>query len=202
MANKQVIGLVNTSYYVRGQYTLIDTLPLVRRQVKLYPPEADGETHVEDVVREDFSTLLARANEARPAAGASTAQGTNGTGGTPATATSTTPSAPMPIPVPTSAPASATPTGSSLSRTISANFLPKLRSKDKGKDKNMTKDGVPFLQQGQSFEFDLTMPHSHYRDGSSELPPSCQIYQVGMQAGVEYVMRIKMARKGWRMNET
>jgi hypothetical protein len=68
--------------------------------------------------------------------------------------------------------------------------------------KTMTKDGVLYLTPGQAFDFNLVMPNQHYRDNTVELPPSCQIYQVGMQAGVEYVLRIRMGRKGWRMNET
>lgn len=180
---------MNTSYYVRGQYTLIDTLPLVRRQVKLYPEEQPAE----DVVRDDFTTLSS-ATAAATAAGTTTAppavpnSTTTTTSSGAAGASETAP--------PTATPAPATPS------TPTSPTSPLARISAFQKQKKVGKDGVPYLVQGQSFPFSLTMPHSHYRDGSSELPPSCQIYQVGMQAGVEYVMRVKMGRKGWRMNET
>ena len=58
-----------------------------------------------------------------------------------------------------------------------------------------------FMSPGQSFSFSLQIPSHHYRDEDTELPPSCQVFQVGLQAGVEYVLRIKLARKGWRLNE-
>jgi hypothetical protein len=64
------------------------------------------------------------------------------------------------------------------------------------------KDGIPFIPPGQTFEFALKMPSHHYRDSNVDLPPTCSIFQVGMQASVEYVLRIKLSRKGWRLNET
>jgi hypothetical protein len=66
----------------------------------------------------------------------------------------------------------------------------------------MSKDGQVYLTPGMVFPFSITMPNKHWRDEAIEIPPTCQIFQVGMQAGVEYVLRIKLARKGWRMNET
>ena len=163
---------MNTSYYVRGQYTLIDTLPLVRRQIQLYPPTAENAETNTTGIRDEFDLLTGQAP------GGSTAD------------------------PPRTAPA---PTGNPLARSISSGILPKLTAsgrKQSRASKMMTKEGVPYLEMGQTFEFGLTMPHSHYRDGQAELPPSCQVYQVGMQAGVEYVLRIKMGRKGWRLNES
>lgn len=117
----------------------------------------------------------------------------------------TSPQAPsatlQPVQSLSSPPASSNP----LARTISSSILPKFTShgrKQSRASKTMTKEGVPYLEAGQTFDFGLTMPHTHYRDGQAELPPSCQVYQVGMQAGVEYVLRVKMGRKGWRLNES
>jgi hypothetical protein len=61
---------------------------------------------------------------------------------------------------------------------------------------------VTFIPPGQTFEFALKMPSVHFRDSQVELPPTSSIFQVGMQASVEYVLRIKLTRKGWRLNET
>lgn len=59
-----------------------------------------------------------------------------------------------------------------------------------------------FMIPGQTLSFSLKIPAHHYRDEDFELPPSCQVFQVGLQAGVEYVLRVKLSRKGWRLNET
>lgn len=61
---------------------------------------------------------------------------------------------------------------------------------------------VNWVPQNRTFDFDLNMPYRHFRDENVELPPSCQIIQVGMQAGIEYYLRVKLTRKGWRLNET
>jgi hypothetical protein len=61
---------------------------------------------------------------------------------------------------------------------------------------------VQFIAPGATFEFALKMPSHHYRDSHVDLPPTSSIFQVGMQASVEYVLRIKLSRKGWRLNET
>lgn len=58
-----------------------------------------------------------------------------------------------------------------------------------------------FLAPEQTFTFSIEMPTHHYRETNVDLPPSAQIFQVGLQAGVEYVLRVKMSRKGWRMSE-
>nr|XP_019013837.1 uncharacterized protein I206_01911 [Kwoniella pini CBS 10737]OCF52618.1 hypothetical protein I206_01911 [Kwoniella pini CBS 10737] len=105
-----IIGMVNVSYYVRGQYTVLDTLPLARNRLQLFPPLADTST--------------------------------------------------------------------------------------------FTKDGQPMIPQNTSFRFSLQMPNAHYKDSNSELPPSCDLQQVGMQANVEYILRVKLSRKGLRFNET
>lgn len=65
-----------------------------------------------------------------------------------------------------------------------------------------SKDGQAYMTAGMVFPFAIIMPHKHWRDESVELPPSCQTFQVGMQAGVEYLLRIKLYRKSWRNNET
>ena len=142
----QVIGLCNTSYYIRGQYTLIDTMPLVRRLVILYPPSEPSDP--------------ASATTSTPAEGvgeSSTAPGTMSTVQNPAQ------------------PSSALTNG---------------------------KDPQAFLPPGQTFSFSIPMPTHHYRDENIELPPSCQVFQIGIQAGIEYVLRVKLSRKGWRLNET
>ncbi|WVQ78493.1 hypothetical protein IAT38_000579 [Cryptococcus sp. DSM 104549] len=106
-----ILGLVNTSYYIRGQYTLLDTLPLVRSATTLFPPaELDPD-------------------------------------------------------------------------------CPRM------------KDGSPVISPNSTFTFTLPMPSSHYKDEDVELPPSCEILQIGLQASVEYVLRVKLSRKGWRMSE-
>ncbi|KAK8869558.1 hypothetical protein IAR55_000125 [Kwoniella newhampshirensis] len=110
-----ILGMVHTSYYVRGQYTLLDTLPLTRTVKTLFPPGPD------DPPLDPYS----------------------------------------------------------------------LR----------TKDGAPLIQPGQTFPFSLKMPTTHYRDDNVQLPPSCEVLQVAIQASVEYVLRVKLTRKGWRMNE-
>jgi len=63
------------------------------------------------------------------------------------------------------------------------------------------KEPQVFLTPGQGFDFSLTIPAHHYRDENIDLPPTCQVFQVGIQAGVEYILRVKLSRKGWRLNE-
>ncbi|KAK4689759.1 hypothetical protein P7C73_g334, partial [Tremellales sp. Uapishka_1] len=104
-----IVGMVNTSYYVRGQYNLLDSVPLVQHKLVLFPPSADA---------------------------------------------STAPTAPS------------------------------------------------LLTPGESFTFSVVMPETHWRDTDVDLPPSAMILQVGMQIGIEYMLDIKLIRKGWRLNET
>ena len=59
-----------------------------------------------------------------------------------------------------------------------------------------------FVPQGSAYSFSIRMPESYFRDENVPLPPSAQIFQVGMQAAVEYILRIKLTRKSWRLNET
>jgi hypothetical protein len=59
-----------------------------------------------------------------------------------------------------------------------------------------------YLNPGMVFSFSVTMPHKHRHDATVDLPPSCQVYQVGMQASVEYLLRVRLTRRGWRINET
>ena len=155
---------MNTSYYVRGQYTLIDTLPLARRQVTLYPQATtvDG-----------FNRDLARVTSASPPTATSALPSTG-----PATATS----APLPAVSEVGGHAYGGPVDGGEPRTVTV-----------GKE--------IFLSPEQSFTFSIEMPTHHYRESNVELPPSAQIFQVGLQAGVEYVLRVKMSRKGWRMSE-
>jgi hypothetical protein len=163
-ADGKIIGLVNTSYYIRGQYTLIDTLPLCRRHQVLYPPSAS--TDPEDATTEDpmvtvsADGIVADSAPAPPTSHATSAPTTSAQAGP-----SSEPSA-IPAPVP-------------------------------GASKDVT-----FIPPGQTFEFALKMPTVHFRDSQVELPPTSSIFQVGMQASVEYVLRIKLTRKGWRLNET
>lgn len=166
-----IIGLVNTSYYIRGQYTLIDTLPLCRRMVVLYPPPAPES---EEPTTEEPTVTISADGIERSETRATTAESNRS-----ATATNGTPSE------------SATPTVMDNEEIITA-----------PESQVVGKDGLPFLAQGQTFEFNLKMPNHHYREGNIELPPTASIFQVGMQAGVEYVLRVKMTRKGWRLNET
>ena len=58
-----------------------------------------------------------------------------------------------------------------------------------------------FVPQFSEFSFSIRMPEHYYRDEQVALPPSAQIFQVGMQAAVEYFLRIKLTRKSWRLNE-
>jgi hypothetical protein len=155
--------LVNTSYYIRGQYTLIDTLPLCRRQQILYPVVSDPEdatTEPQDV------TVSANGVDADPVA---TTNGDN-----PGTIESE----------------NAVPSGSGSSE--SANTAAPANGKEPQQ----------FIAPNTSFEFALKMPSHHYRDSHVDLPPTSSIFQVGMQASVEYVLRVKLTRKGWRLNET
>jgi hypothetical protein len=59
-----------------------------------------------------------------------------------------------------------------------------------------------FLAPDQVFHFSIEMPTTHCRLPNTDLPPSTQIFQVGMQAGIEYILRVKLSRKGWRPAET
>jgi len=145
------MGIVNTSYYIRGQYTLLDTLPLARSLVKLWPPSA-SET-------EDDPTHPSTSNgHTEPDSG--------------------------------STPAQQLVTAEEILRngTITPAAAANVSEKD-------------YIPQGKVFPFSISMPNSHYREGDIELPPSCQIFQVGMQAGIEYVLRVKLIRKKWRLNE-
>ena len=164
--------MVNTSYYIRGQYTLIDTLPLCRRHQVLYPPT----DYTEDATTEEPTvTVGADGIQADPPI-TPAANNVNGAASSSA-------------PGPSSQAGSSTAPGSSAAQSTSS-------AQPNGKD------GVPFLAPGQTFEFALKMPSHHYRDSNVDLPPTSSIFQVGMQASVEYVLRIKMSRKGWRLNET
>lgn len=98
-------------------------------------------------------------------------------------------------------PASSTSNGTSTA-TASAQAGPSSEpSATSAAEQGASKD-VAFIPPGQTFEFALKMPSVHFRDSQVELPPTASIFQVGMQASVEYVLRIKLTRKGWRLNET
>ncbi|WWC60810.1 uncharacterized protein I303_103386 [Kwoniella dejecticola CBS 10117] len=146
-----IIGMVNVSYYVRGQYTVLDTLPLARNKLQLFPPSEDTST---------------------------TAQGEQ------ITTQSENPDL-----------QSSDPLSSSTSNLISP-------TPASGTEQAYTKDGHPIVPQNTSYSFSLQMPNTHYKDTNSELPPSCDLQQVGMQANVEYVLRAKLVRRGLRFNET
>ncbi|ODO10936.1 hypothetical protein I350_01535 [Cryptococcus amylolentus CBS 6273] len=109
-----ILGFAKTSFYVRGQFSMIDTLPLVRSSLTLFPPARDSQDD-------------------------------------------------------------------SLKRA---------------------KDGTLLMEGKSEFPFEVEMPSGYWRDQTSELPPTCNIQQSGLQASVEYVIRIKLARKGQlRTNE-
>ncbi|ORX33832.1 hypothetical protein BD324DRAFT_638806 [Kockovaella imperatae] len=202
-----IIGLVNTSYYVRGQYTLIDTLPLARRQLQLYPPPDPNE----------------------PSAGGGDAAGTTSDATPGATHTADTatpgPSSPPVAPSPLFHPAPPTPrtsnrpisphapytvTGDGARGAMVSPGIPNDASADRSnpvknfdfrhfkKLEPVYEDMVP---QNSAFTFSLRMPETYYRDDQVPLPPSAQIFQVGMQCSVEYFLRIKLTRKSWRLNE-
>ena len=163
---------MNTSYYIRGQYTLIDTLPLCRRHQVLYPPAAS--TEAEDATTEEPTVTITAdgvvADRVPDPSSSSTSRPTASTQPGPAETTSG-------------------PTGEPDTPGIN-----QTSGKEKEKD--------TFIPPGQTFEFAMKMPNVHFRDSQVELPPTSSIFQVGMQASVEYVLRIKLTRKGWRLNET
>lgn len=174
-----IIGLVNTSYYIRGQYTLIDTLPLCRRMQVLYPtPTPEPESSQEE------STVTISADGVERHTGPATQASASGSGPA-ATATGNS-----------NGPSTSTSNGTAPIVLDNAEIGSSPPSQPVGKD------GLPFMTPGQKFDFNLKMPNHHYRESNIELPPTASIFQVGMQAGVEYVLRIKMSRKGWRLNET
>lgn len=158
----QVLGIVNTSYYVRGQYKIIDTVPLTRRTVMLYPPGSPVEDNV-------TQAELPNSPRSRP------------------------PSAPRSPNSPTAAlPTESTFTSATVIRdTNGLPFAP-----------TVNKAGQAYLKHGMVFPFSVTMPHKHRRDATVDLPPSCQVHQADMQANVEYLLRVKLIRRGWRINET
>ncbi|WVQ71882.1 hypothetical protein IAR50_001424 [Cryptococcus sp. DSM 104548] len=109
-----ILGFAKTSFYIRGQFSMIDTLPLVRSSHILFPPLSDAQQ------------------------------------GSPKRA----------------------------------------------------KDGTPLIEANTEFPFEVEMPTGYWKDAAAELPPTCNIQQSGLQASVEYVLRIKLARKGQlRVNE-
>ena len=176
-----IIGLVNTSYYIRGQYTLIDTLPLCRRMQVLYPPptpEAEGN-------QEESTVTISADGVERHTRSATEPSGSGSGSGSGSTAT-----------------ANPNGTPSSTSNGTTPVVLDNAEIGLAPPSQPVGKDGLPFMTPGQKFEFNLKMPNHHYRESNIELPPTASIFQVGMQAGVEYVLRIKMSRKGWRLNET
>jgi len=158
---------VNTSYYLRGQYTLIDTLPLTRRLIKLYPPEPSS-----DGYGRHSTTISPNPIEATVPSPTVTAS-TSAAGSTAANSSSS----------PTAEQAHGGVVGGGAPKTITV-----------GKD--------TYLAPDQLFYFSIEMPKTHYREENFELPPSAQIFQVGLQAGVEYVLQVKLSRKSWRLSES
>jgi hypothetical protein len=51
----------------------------------------------------------------------------------------------------------------------------------------MSKNCLAHFAPRTVFPCSMTMSHLYWTDKSVELPPSCQIFQVTMQARVEYV---------------
>lgn len=158
-----MLGLIDTSCYVRGQYTFIDTIPLVRRAVKLFPPGSGVEDN-----GPSLDSLASPVSDLSPTSGA--------TGWS------------------SSSPASPTVNESpKLTAYRDANGMPLAPT--------VSKHGQAYLTPGMVFPFSIIMPNKHYRDDTVELPPSCEVVQDGMQVEIEYVLRIELARKGWRLNE-
>ncbi|WRT67422.1 uncharacterized protein IL334_004393 [Kwoniella shivajii] len=138
-----IIGMINVSYYVRGQYTVLDTLPLARNKAQLFPPE---------------ESLLSSGPSGQPA-------------------------------------------NQETQETAQSSSAPHVASTSSA-EQPKTKDGQPLITPNSSFEFSLQMPSTHFKDSNGELPPTCDLQQLGMQASVDYVLRVKLVRKGLRFNET
>ncbi|KAK6903239.1 hypothetical protein I203_108504 [Kwoniella mangroviensis CBS 8507] len=154
-----IIGMINVSYYVRGQYTVLDTLPMARNKIQLFPKTSSSdETSANRQVQPP--TTSSNDNQSNP--------DTPGLDDPPEPSTS-----------------------SSTTNLLTPSTKPLF-----------TKDGLPMIPPNTSFRFSLQMPTCHYKDTNSELPSSCDLQQVGMQANVEYVLRVKLIRKGLRFNET
>ncbi|WWD01089.1 hypothetical protein V866_008027 [Kwoniella sp. B9012] len=154
-----IIGMINVSYYVRGQYTVLDTLPMARNKTQLFPQTSSSDDT--STTQQDLpNTTSSNNNQPNP--------DTPGLDDPPETSTSSS----------------------------TTNLLPP------SAEPLFTKDGLPMIPPNTSFRFSLQMPTCHYKDTNSELPSSCDLQQVGMQANVEYVLRVKLIRKGLRFNET
>ncbi|ORY29960.1 hypothetical protein BCR39DRAFT_530320 [Naematelia encephala] len=150
-----IMGYADTSYYVRGQYTLVDTIPLVKETKVLFPEDAAPEGGI-------FSGY-------------------------------------EPIPSPTPTPAEAT---SPLRTILGSITTSRSNSNSNGTQaKPSPSEAGSFLKPNSVFAFSMTMPSKHYRE-DVELPPSAQVFQLGMQASVQYVLRVRLARKGWRLKES
>ncbi|WVQ98993.1 hypothetical protein IAU59_006125 [Kwoniella sp. CBS 9459] len=168
-----IVGLVNVQYYVRGQYTVVDTLPLARRKVQLFPPPSS-----------------ASPTPRTPTESTNAAANSNGT------SASTQPLSSTPSASETSVPATAASTGSALASNSASGPTPSA-----GSAGAKSKDGQPTIAPGSKYSFSLKMPSAYYRDKNVELPPTCDLQQIGLQASVEYILRVKLSRKRFRWND-
>lgn len=57
------------------------------------------------------------------------------------------------------------------------------------------------LEDGQTFNFSLTMPTQYPTNPAMDLPPSVSVAQFALQSEVTYWFKIRMKRKGWRLND-
>ncbi|WVF71919.1 hypothetical protein IAT40_006729 [Kwoniella sp. CBS 6097] len=168
-----IVGLVNVQYYVRGQYTVVDTLPLARRKIQLFPPPSSPSSTPRAPVEPGAATDSSNDTSTPTQLSSSVPS----TADTPAASTSSG-----------SASAAATP-------NAAAGDTPSIPAGTK------TKDGQPTIAPGSKYSFSLKMPNAYYRDKNVELPPTCDLQQIGLQASVEYILRVKLSRKRFRWND-
>lgn len=57
------------------------------------------------------------------------------------------------------------------------------------------------LEDGQRFDFSIPFPTAYPTNPALELPPSISVAQYALQSEVTYWLKIKMKRKGWRLND-
>jgi hypothetical protein len=57
------------------------------------------------------------------------------------------------------------------------------------------------LEDGQVFNFSFPFPTTYPTNPALELPPSISVAQYALQSEVTYWLKIKLKRKGWRMND-
>ncbi|RXK42017.1 hypothetical protein M231_00738 [Tremella mesenterica] len=143
-----IVGTVQSTYHVRGQYSMMETLLLARNIVQLYPTMSP-------------SPLSGQTQESSTQPTTETEVTVSGVGND-----------------------------------------DQVRQESVTAQRDQVKKEQQFIEPGSTYDFSLTMPSSHYLDENVELPPSCHVLQLGMHASVEYVFRVRLSRKSWRMKET